>query len=78
MITVNMTKAKEIAHAARREKRAEDFKPLDIQATIPAQAAQAEVGRQAIRDADAGLQQNIDNTNSPEELKAHMIGGGLI
>jgi len=70
MISVNMTKAKLIAHDVRRAKRAAEFAPLDIQATIPAQAAQAEAARQAIRDKYADMQTDIDAAATPEELKS--------
>jgi hypothetical protein len=70
MITVNMTKAKAIAHDVRRAKRAAEFAPLDIQATIPAQAAQAEAARQVIRDKYADMQTDIDAAATPQELKS--------
>jgi hypothetical protein len=70
MITVNMPKAKAIAHDIRRAKRAAEFAPLDIQATIPAQAAQAEAARQVIRDKYADMQTDIDAAATPEELKS--------
>jgi len=38
MITINMTKAKEIAHDKRRAARSAEFAPLDIKATIPSEA----------------------------------------
>jgi hypothetical protein len=69
-ITVNMPKAKLIAHDIRRAKRAAEFAPLDIQATIPAQAAQAEAARQVIRDKYADMQTDIDAAATPEELKS--------
>lgn len=62
-------KAKEIAHAKRRRDRADAFKPLDIEATIPGKAAQAEAKRQAIRDKDAVKQAAIDAAATVEELK---------
>lgn len=69
MITVNLEKAKNIAHDIRRAKRAEEFAPLDILATIPNQAATAEIGRQAIRDKYAAMQTQIDSAATPEEIK---------
>lgn len=68
MIKVNLDKAKNIAHDVRRAKRAELFAPLDVEATIPAKATQAEAARQAIRDADNEKQVAIDNATSAEEL----------
>lgn len=70
MITINMTKAKAIAHDVRRSKRAAEFAPLDVQATIPSQAAQAEAARQAIRDRYAEMQTEIDAAATPDELKS--------
>lgn len=66
----DMQKCKEIAHERRRVRRAEEFAPLDIEATIPAKAAQAEAKRQAIRDKYDAIQSAIDAARSVEELKA--------
>lgn len=65
----DMGKAKDIAHDRRRAKRAGAFAPLDIEATIPAKAAAAEAKRQAIRDADAALQTQIDAALTVDALK---------
>ena len=70
MIIVNMDKAKAIGHDIRREERAKEFAPLDIQATIPAKAEEAEAARQVIRDKYAVIQQEIDAATTPEEIKA--------
>jgi hypothetical protein len=73
MITVNMTKAKAIAHEARRAARAEEFKPHDevIMKQIPGvDAQQAEAARQAIREKYATLQAQMDAAQTPEQLKA--------
>ena len=69
MINVNMTKAKEIAHEKRRMARTEEFAPLDIKATIPAEAEAAETARQAVRDKYATMQTAMDNASTPQELK---------
>ena len=69
MITINIDKAKNIAHDIRRAKRAEEFAPLDIQATIPSQASAAESARQAIRDKYAAMQTQINSASTPEEIK---------
>jgi hypothetical protein len=77
MITVNMTKAKAIAHDARRAARAEEFKPHDevIMKQIPGVDAQAsEAARQAIRDKYAVIQTQIDAAATPEEIKAALGG----
>jgi hypothetical protein len=60
MITVDMTKAKEIAHDMRRQERAAEFAPLDIKVTIPAEASVAEAARAAIRTKYEAMQTNID------------------
>lgn len=70
MIRINLDKAKAIAHDKRRAVRAAEFAPLDIEATIPAKAAAAEAKRQAIRDADAVLQTQIDAALTVDALKA--------
>lgn len=70
MITINLNKAKEIAHEKRREARAEEFKPLDIKATIPSEAAAAEAARQAIREKYATMQTEMDAAETVDELKS--------
>jgi hypothetical protein len=72
MITINIEKAKAIAHDVRRAARLEEFKPLDVKATIPSEAAQAEVERQAIRDKYATMQAAIDAAATVEEIKEVM------
>ena len=72
MITINITKAKAIAHDVRRAARAEEFKPLDVKATIPSEAAQAETDRQAIRDKYATMQAAIDAAVDVEAIKGAM------
>ena len=73
MITIDMTKAKEIAHERRRLARAEEFKPHDevIMKQIPGTDFQeVEAARQAIREKYATLQEQMDAAQTPEELKA--------
>jgi len=70
MITINMTKAKEIAHDKRRAARSAEFAPLDIKATIPSEAQAAEAARQAIREKYATMQAQMDAAQTPEQLKA--------
>ena len=70
MITVNLDKAKGIAHDKRRAARAEEFAPLDIKATIPAEAEDAEAARQVVRDKYATIQTNIDSAADVDALKA--------
>jgi len=73
MITINLDKAKSIAHDKRRAARAEEFKPHDevIMKQIPGADAQAaEAARQQIRDKYADMQVAIDGAASADELKA--------
>jgi hypothetical protein len=72
MITINMVKAKDIAHSARRTVRNKAFAPLDVKATIPSEAAQAEADRAAIRVADDTLQTQMDAASDADALKALM------
>ena len=70
MITIDMTKAKDIAHEKRRAARSAEFAPLDIKATIPSEAQAAEAARQAIREKYATMQAQMDAAQTPEQLKA--------
>ena len=72
MITINLTKAKTIAHDKRREARAIEFAPLDIKATIPSEAVAAEAARQVIRDKYTDMQTAIDAASTVDEIKAAM------
>lgn len=74
MITINITKAKNIAHEKRRTARAAEFAPLDVQATVPSLAVAAEAGRQVIRDKYAVMQTAIDKAATPEEIKTAAAG----
>jgi len=65
MIKVNITKAKVIANDIRRAARAKAFAPLDVEATVPHLAANAEAKRAIIRGDDAVLQVMIDATDDP-------------
>jgi hypothetical protein len=70
MITINITKAKNIAHDARRTARSAEFAPLDIKATIPSEAVAAESARQVVRDKYATMQTAIDAATTTDEIKA--------
>jgi len=72
MITINIDKAKIIAHNKRREARSAEFAPLDIKATIPSEATAAEAARQVIRDKYAVMQASIDAATTTDEIKAAM------
>lgn len=69
-IGTDLAKAKAIGHDKRRAARAEEFAPLDVEATIPAKAAQAEAAREAIRQKYAAMQSAIDAASTPEQIKA--------
>ena len=73
MINVNLDKAKDIAQAFRRNQRAELFKPLDVEATIPHLAQQAEAKRAEIRERFAKYQDDIDAASCTDSLKAAML-----
>ena len=75
MITINIDKAKSIAHDKRREARAEEFKPYDevIMKQIPGNdATAAEAARQVIRDRYAAMQTAIDAASTVVGIKAVM------
>ena len=72
VITINIDKAKTIAHDKRREARSAEFAPLDIKATIPSEATAAEAARQVIRDKYAAMQTAIDEASTVDEIKAAM------
>ena len=78
MITINIDKAKTIAHDKRREARAEEFKPHDeiIMKQIPGvDATAAEAARQAIRDKYATMQTAIDSASTVDAIKSAMPQG---
>jgi len=71
MIKIDLALSKDIAHDIRRRKRAEAFAPLDdaIAKRLPgASVDELEAKRQAIRDADASLQNKINSVRSIEKL----------
>ena len=75
MITINIDKAKNIAHDKRREARSEEFKPYDevIMKQIPGNdATAAEAARQVIRDKYAAMQTAIDAATTADQIKAAM------
>jgi hypothetical protein len=77
MITINVTKAKVIAHTYRREARAAEFVPYDnaIAKQIPGQTEGAEAARQVIRDKYASMQTAIDAASTVDQIKAAMPQG---
>jgi hypothetical protein len=73
MITVNMPKAKDIAHVKRRAARSAEFEPYDaiIAKQIPgADHAAAEAARQAIREKYAAVQAEIEDATDAAALVA--------
>lgn len=68
-LTINIDKAKTIAHDKRREARSAEFAPLDIKATIPSEAVAAEEARAAIRAKYAAMQTAIDAATTVDEIK---------
>ena len=77
MITINVTKAKVIAHDVRRAARTKEFKPYDeaIAKQIPGEAEGAEAARAAIRIKYATMQTAIDAASTVDEIKAVMPQG---
>lgn len=71
MITVNINKAKDIAHDMRRAARAAEFAPLDevIAKQIP-NSGVTDADRQVIREKYAVIQTQIDAATTPEQIKA--------
>jgi hypothetical protein len=76
-IDIDIPKAKEITHERRRAKRADEFAPLDIEATIPAKAAAAEAARETIRQKYAAMQIEIDGCTTAEQLKTIIDREGI-
>lgn len=74
-IVIDIIKAKNIAHDARRNARASEFAPLDIKASIPSEAAAAEAARAVVRTKYATMQSAIDAATTPTEIKAAMPTG---
>ena len=74
-IAHNLDKCKAIAHDKRRAARAAEFAPLDVEATIPAKATQAETARQAVRDTYADMQAAIDAATDVDTLRAVLVAG---
>ena len=77
-VVENLAAAKEIAHATRRAKREEEFKPHDdvIAKQIPgADADAAEASRATIRTKYATMQTSIDAASTTAEIKVALNGG---
>ena len=74
MISINIDKAKTIAHDKRRAARSAEFAPLDVKATIPSEATAAEAARQAVREKYATVQSDIDAASDVDTLKTIVEG----
>lgn len=73
MITINMDKAKNIAHRIRRQSRQKEFQPYDeiIAKQIPGSSAvEAEQARQLIRDKYQEIQLQIEQSTEADGLLA--------
>lgn len=73
MIEIDVIKAKEIAHTIRRNRRTKEFAPFDklFAEQIPGiNLVDAEFSRQQIRDRYADMQEKIDSSSTPEEIKS--------
>ena len=78
MITINIDKAKDIAHDKRRAARTEEFKPHDeiIMKQIPgADSTAAEAARAAIRTKYTEMQTAIDSASTVDAIKSAMPQG---
>jgi hypothetical protein len=69
MITINIDKAKAVAHDKRRLARSAEFAPLDIKATIPSESVAAEAARQLVREKYATMQSAINSAETIEQIK---------
>jgi len=81
MITINLDKAKSIAHNKRRAKREELFAPHDavIMKQIPGKdATAAEQARADIRLADSLVQETIESATNVQQLKDALISYGAV
>jgi hypothetical protein len=74
MITIDLNKAKTIAHDKRRAARAAEFAPLDLKATIPFEAAWAEEARAEVRAKYAAVQTQIEAAADVAALKSIVEG----
>ena len=78
MITINIDKAKAIAHDIRRQARAEEFKPYDeiIMKQIPGvDSTAAEAARATIRTKYSTMQTAIDSASTVDAIKSAMPQG---
>jgi hypothetical protein len=77
MITINLEKAKQIAHEIRKNKRAKEFAPYDevIMKQIPGNdLTEAETARSQIRLKYENMQLAIDTATTAEQIKTALEG----
>ena len=72
MISINISKAQDIVHEARRAARAKEFASLDIKATIPSEAEAAEAARVEVRAKYTAMQAEINAATRVSTLKVIM------
>ncbi|AUR96756.1 hypothetical protein NVP1232O_22 [Vibrio phage 1.232.O._10N.261.51.E11] len=72
MITVNIKKAKNIAHPLRRNKRDAEYKTIDGGSEFAVLNDAGQAKRDSIKAADDALQVEIDNAKTVEDLNAAM------
>lgn len=71
-LTVDLARARDIAHQLRRWERDAAFRPWDdiVARQIPGRTGEAELARERIRQRDAELQREIDAATSAQQLMA--------
>ena len=73
-IKEDIAEARNIANRKRRQRRSAEFAPLDVEATIPDRAQQAEKKRSKIRAKYETLQKDIDAATDTNQLRVVMRG----
>lgn len=71
-VSVDIPKAKELTHEARRFARDGEMAPFDLKVTIPDESAAAEAERVKLRKKYANLQTEIDASSTETALKSVM------
>lgn len=77
-VSIDLAHAKEISHEIRRAARAAEFAPLDVKATIPAEAAAAESQRVEVRTRYAELQVAVDGCADAASLRSVLEAASLV
>lgn len=71
-VKIDLTRAKVVAHRRRRSKRSEEFQEIDSDNMNMLVTPEAEARRLEVRNRYAGIQEELDQAVSPEELKLVM------